>query len=130
MVYKAGAYAAANSVGNHDLGARVWLKLSKLYFRTFQDQEARPCWVTAALKAALLISIELLRCLSHLTAQHTFFTTVLPLSQRNCISVPSAIFEGVKCSSLPPAEGIHAEQKSPKGAGTPQQLYCPGQLLG
>lgn len=73
MVFKAGDCAPANSVGNQDLGAGVWLKLSRFYFWTFQDQKAWPSWVTAALTTALLVNTKLLISLSLLTAQHIFF---------------------------------------------------------
>lgn len=119
MVYKAGDYGPANSIQNQDLGARVWLKLSNFYFWTFQDQEARHRWVTAVLRTALLIKTKLLRSVSLLTAQCIFFITVLPISQRNCVSVPTAVFEGFGCISSPPKGRPHAEQKSPKGAGSP-----------
>lgn len=119
MVYKAGDYGPANLIQNQDLGARVWLKLSNFYFWTFQDQEARHRWVTAVLRTALLIKTKLLRSVSLLTAQCIFFITVLPISQRNCVSVPTAVFEGFGCISSPPKGRPHAEQKSPKGAGSP-----------
>lgn len=129
MVYKAGDYGPANSIQNQDLGARVWLKLSNFYFWTFQDQEARHRWVTAVLRTALLVKTKLLRSVSLLTAQCIFFITVLPISQRNCVSVPTAVFEGFGCISSPPKGRPHAEQKSPKGAGSPppQQLCCPAE---
>lgn len=125
---KTGDYAPANSIQNQDLGARVWLKLSNFCFWTFQDQEARRCWVTAVLKTALLVKTKLLRSVSLLTGRCIFFITVLPISQCNCVSVPTAVFEGFGCISSPPKGRPHAEQKSPKGAGTPprpQQLCCP-----